>query len=65
VGRPVIALAIEHVEGSTPARFRVTRQPNPKSTEPSALPSPYEFPVEGSPKPLMPELRWYLEGFLS
>ncbi len=52
------------MEGSTPPLFRVTRQPNPKSTKPVALDSPYGFPVEGTPKRLMERLRWYLEEFL-
>ncbi len=35
-----------------------------KSLPPVAIESPYEAPVAGHPKPLMQELRWYLEGFL-
>src|SRR5271170_5264426 len=58
-------LAIEHVEGSVPAAFRLTRLSDNKSLAPTAIASPYEFPVEGGPKFfLMRELRWYLEHFL-
>ena len=58
-------LAIEHLEGPAPARFKVTRLPDGKSASPVAVASPYEFPVEGRPDSnLMGELRWYLEQFL-
>src|SRR5271157_259154 len=59
------ALAIEHVESSSPAAFKLTRLQDGKSLPPVAIGSPYEFPVEGHPNsPLMRELRWYLEQFL-
>jgi tetratricopeptide (TPR) repeat protein len=58
-------LAIKHVEGSSPAAFKLTRVSDGKSLSPVAIGSPYEFPVEGRPNsPLMRELRWYLEEFL-
>jgi tetratricopeptide (TPR) repeat protein len=58
-------LAIEHIEQSVPAQFKVTRLPDGKSASPVAIASPYEFPVEGRPTSnLMRELRWYLEQFL-
>src|SRR5277367_891064 len=57
-------LAIVHVEGSVPPAFLLTRSDN-KSLAPVTIPSPYEFPVEGSPQfRLMRQLRWYLEHFL-
>jgi CHAT domain len=60
-----LALAIEHLEGSSPPAFKLTRLDDGKSLPPVAIGSPYEFPVEGRPKsPLMRELRWYLEQFL-
>src|ERR1017187_8298665 len=59
------ALAIEHIEHSSPPLFALKRLPDGKSVEPVAIPSPYEFPVEGQPDSnLMGELRWYLERFL-
>src|SRR6266404_3433879 len=59
------ALAIEHVEGSAPPVFKLTRYPDGKSVAPVTIFSPYEFPVEGQPNSdLMRELRWYLEHFL-
>src|SRR5271157_4737154 len=59
------ALAIEHVESSSPAAFKLTRLEDGKSLSPVAIGSPYEFPVQGRPaSPLMRELRWYLEQFL-
>ena len=58
-------LAIEHVEGSAPPAFKVTRLPDGKAAAPVAIRSPYEFAVEGHPNSdLMRELRWYLEQFL-
>jgi hypothetical protein len=58
-------LAIEHIEGATPAEFKLTRLPDGKSAPLVAIRSPYEFPVEGqSNSHLMRELRWYLEQFL-
>jgi tetratricopeptide (TPR) repeat protein len=64
-GRHAGALAIEHVESSSPPTFRLTRLEDRKSLPPAPIVSPYEFPVEGHPKsPLMRELRWYLEQFL-
>ena len=58
------ALAIEHVESSSPAAFKLTR-PDGKSAPPVPIVSPYEFQVEGRPNSnLMRELRWYLEQFL-
>jgi hypothetical protein len=58
-------IVIEHVEGSSPATFKVTRLEDGKSLSPVAIASPYEFPVEGRPNSkLMQELRWYLEQFL-
>ena len=63
--RQLPALAIEHVESSSPAAFNLTRLEDSKSLSPVAIGSPYEFPVEGRPNsPLMRELRWYLEQFL-
>jgi tetratricopeptide (TPR) repeat protein len=63
--RQLPALAIEHVEGSSPSAFKLTRLEDGKSLSPVAIGSPYEFPVEGRPNsPLMRELRWYLEQFL-
>ena len=62
---PPPALAIEHVEGSSPATFKLTRLEEGKSLSPVAIGSPYEFPAEGRPNSLlMRELRWYLEQFL-
>jgi hypothetical protein len=59
------ALAIEHVDKSTPAAFTLKRLPDGKSAPAVAIVSPYEFPVEGQPNSnLMQELRWYLEKFL-
>src|ERR1019366_9526593 len=63
--RPLPALAIEHVEGSSPAAFKLTRLEDGKSLPMVAIGSPYEFPVEAHPNsPLRRELRWYLEQFL-
>jgi len=62
---PPPALAIEHIDGSSPAAFKLTRLEDGKSLSQVAIGSPYEFPVEGRPNsPLMRELRWYLEQFL-
>jgi tetratricopeptide (TPR) repeat protein len=62
---PVAALAVEHVESSSPPAFKLTRVSDGKALGAVALPSPYAFPVEGRPASnLMRELRWYLEGFL-
>lgn len=62
---PAVALAIEHVEGSSPPAFKLTRLEDGKSLPPVAIGSPYETPVEGRPNShLMRELRWYLEQFL-
>ena len=59
------ALAIEHVERSSPPVFKLTRYPDGKSAAPVTILSPYEFAVEGQPNSnLMRELRWYLEHFL-
>ena len=59
------ALAIEHVEGSSPPAFKLTRLEDGKSLPAVSIGSPYEFPVEGRPNsPLVRELRWYLEQFL-
>jgi tetratricopeptide (TPR) repeat protein len=59
------ALAIEHVDKSTPAAFTLKRLPDGKSAAAVEIASPYEFPVEGQPNSnLMQELRWYLEKFL-
>ena len=59
------ALAIEHIENSSPPAFTLKRLPDGKSVQPVPIPSPYEFPVEGQPDAnLMEELRWYLERFL-
>src|SRR5271163_4148314 len=64
-GAQTATLTIEHVEGSVPTAFRLTRLSDNKSLTPLAIPSPYDFPVEGGPKFfLMRELRWYLERFL-
>jgi len=58
-------VAIENVEGSSPALFQLTRVSDGKSLAPVAIASPYEFPVAGRPESsLMRELRWYLEQFL-
>jgi tetratricopeptide (TPR) repeat protein len=58
-------IAIEHVPGSAPAAFRLTRYPTGKSLDTAVVPSPYEFEVGGRPDTsLMRELRWYLESFL-
>jgi tetratricopeptide (TPR) repeat protein len=63
--RQLPALVIEHVEGSSPPAFKLTRPEDGKSLPLVAIGSPYEFPVEGHPNsPLMRELRWYLEQFL-
>ena len=57
-------LTIDHIAGSMPPAFRLTRFDN-KSLESVEIDSPYEFPVEGRPASnLMRELRWYLESFL-
>jgi hypothetical protein len=59
------ALAIEHVESSTPAAFTLTRLEDGKSLPPVAVGSSYASPVEGRPNSLlMRELRWYMEQFL-
>src|SRR5438034_10095275 len=59
------ALAIEHIEKSSPPLFTLTRLPDGKAAAPVTVPSPYQFPVEGQPNSqLMRELRWYLEHFL-
>jgi hypothetical protein len=51
------ALRIEHVEGSFPAAFKLTRVSDGKSLSPVAIGSPYVFPVEGRPNsPLMGQL---------
>ena len=57
--RRATALAIEHVESSSPAAFKLTRSDG-KSVPPVPIRSPYEFPVEGRPNSnLMRELHWY------
>jgi len=62
---PQSEIAIEHVGGSAPAAFRVTRRADGKSLAAVTLTSPYEFEVEGrAGSSLMKELRWYLEHFL-
>jgi tetratricopeptide (TPR) repeat protein len=62
---PTGTLAIEHVEGSSPPAFQLTRLSDGKSAEPVSIVPPYGFPVEGQPtSDLMRELRWYLEQFL-
>jgi hypothetical protein len=62
---PTAALALEHVQSSSPPAFKLTRLSDGKSLAPVALASPYETPVEGRPhSDLMRELRWYLEYFL-
>ena len=62
---PQPALAIEHVDGSSPAAFKLTRLADGKSLNAVEIGSPYEFQVEGHPNSnLMRELRWYLEQFL-
>ena len=61
---PTAALAIEHVDGSSPTAFKLTRLSDGKSLPPVTIDSPYEAAVPGHPKKLMSELRWYLEGFL-
>lgn len=49
-------MAIEHIEGSSPAAFKLTRLADGKSLSPVAIASPYEFPLEGRPNsPLMRE----------
>ena len=59
------ALAVEHVEGSSPPTFILSRLRKLKSAAPVTISSPYEFPVEGQPNSnLMRELRWYLDKFL-
>jgi len=59
------ALAIEQVEGSSPAAFQVTRLADGKSAPVVIVSSPYGFPVEGQPNShLMRELRWSLEQLL-
>src|SRR5579871_3992028 len=60
-----VTLAIHHVEDSAPPSFRLTRLPDGKSTKPVTIPSPYDFPVQGTTDHLMAELRWYLEEFLN
>jgi tetratricopeptide (TPR) repeat protein len=58
------ALAVKHIDSSSPPQFELTRA-DAKSLPPAAIPSPYEFPVEGHPNSnLMRELAWYLESFL-
>ena len=62
---PTAALAIEHVDGSSPPAFKLTRLSDGKSLAQVAVASPYETAVRGRPDShLMRELRWYLEGFL-
>jgi CHAT domain len=59
-----LALAVEHIEGSSPEAFRLTHIHDGKSLPPVEIASPYQFPVEGRPDRLMHDLRWYLERFL-
>ena len=47
------ALAIKHVEGSTPTAFELIRLPDGKPLSPVTVTSPYEFPVEGRGKVIM------------
>jgi hypothetical protein len=61
---PTGILAIKHIPGSSPAVFELTRLTDGKSLPPINIPSPYEAQVTGHPKPLMAELKWYLERFL-
>lgn len=56
-------LQIHHLEGRSPAIFQFVL-PEGDPLKPSAVPSPWEFPVENRPASnLMEELRWYLEDF--
>ncbi len=57
-------LSIRHVPGDQ-LLFQVSR-PDGKSADPTPVPSPASFPVEGRPDTnLLRELRWYLEDFLT
>lgn len=60
---PTSELAIEHVEGSLPAEFKLTRIRDGKSLAAKEIPSPYGAAVAGHPGSLMEQLRWYLEHF--
>jgi hypothetical protein len=58
-------IQIRHIEEIQPSLFQVVRLSDGKSTKPSPVSSPVDFPVEGRPKSdLLKELRWYLEDFL-
>jgi tetratricopeptide (TPR) repeat protein len=57
-------LRISHVPGSDPAIFQVTRLSDGKTTPPTAVLSPVNFPVAGRQEGLLEELQWYLESFL-
>jgi len=41
------SLKIQHVEGSDPAQFLITRLSDGKSVGPVDVPTPVGFPVEG------------------
>lgn len=57
-------LIVRHLPSTDPVSFQVARHDGQVS-QPVAVPSPFEFPVEGRPASnLMQELQWYLETFL-
>lgn len=59
------ALAIRHLESTSPPAFELTQLSDGKSAAPIAIASPYEASVKGrADSNLMTELRWYLECFL-
>src|SRR5437763_1721096 len=61
---PGAILRINHLQGSDPAAFLLTRVADGKSMPPTPIPSPVTFPVEGRKDGLLVELKWYLESFL-
>jgi hypothetical protein len=47
--KKIVALAIEHIESSSPPAFKLTRLSGGKSVTAAAIASPYEFAVESQP----------------
>jgi tetratricopeptide (TPR) repeat protein len=59
-------LSISQVQGSKPVQFVARNRETDQSAPAVVVPSPYTWPVPGAgEEPLMAQLRWYLETFLS
>lgn len=59
-------LSISQVPGSNPPQFIARNRDTEQSAPEAIIPSPYEWPVPNAgDEPLMVQLRWHLETFLS